>query len=331
VVNSGDYLKDTTPQEVVVASVTPQRVSLRPCHIFADRVFAVRVDGATLPFNLWRFNKDSQELTLSVALPTRNHPVNVVFAPAKPVTNTYLQSQPFPESQTILNEGTPTFQQSQAGSAPPTVTLPTDIASTASGDGGPTPALPVPVGTAVPLDPDYAFRDQYLVRRFDDDPEYLYERLEFFQIEDGGQRGRLSSYCEGGPGPNGSWGATEFAFAGSYLNDNYAGMGAVRRGRGPGTYRYALLASGNGFDGGPLGTYSFITGTGTVIPFSGQGSPTTTNAEPRMLYAVGPSDGVVRGTDEGTTFRQTLFVLRTGAAPGTVSVWVDGSQQQVWG
>jgi len=331
VVNSGDYLKDTTPQEVVVASVTPQRVSLRPCHIFADRVFAVRVDGATLPFNLWRFNKDSQELTLSVALPTRNHPVNVVFAPAKPVTNTYLQSQPFPESQTILNEGTPTFQQSQAGSAPPTVTLPTDIASTASGDGGPTPALPVPVGTAVPLDPDYAFRDQYLVRRFDDDPEYLYERLEFFQIEDGGQRGRLSSYCEGGPGPNGSWGATEFAFAGSYLNDNYAGMGAVGRGRGPGTYRYALLASGNGFDGGPLGTYSFITGTGTVIPFSGQGSPTTTNAEPRMLYAVGPSDGVVRGTDEGTTFRQTLFVLRTGAAPGTVSVWVDGSQQQVWG
>ena len=331
VITSGDYLKDTTPQEVVVSSVTLFRVSLRPCHIFADRVFAVRVDGVTLPQNLWRFNKDSQEITLSVALPTRNHPVNVVFAPARPVTNTYLQTQPFPESQTILNEGTPSFQQSQTGTTTPTLTIPTDIASTASGDGGPTPALPAPVGTAVPLDPDYAFRDQYLVRRFDDDPEYLYERLEFFQIGNGGQSGRLSAYCEGGPGPDGTWGTTEFAFAGSYLNDNYSGMIRPPVGVRPGSYRYALFASGNGFNGGVLGTYSFTNPvTGVVAPFSGA-TPVTTGAEPRMLYATGLSEGVVRGTDDGTTFRETLFVLRTGAAPGVVTVWTGGNSTQTWG
>lgn len=327
VINSGDYLKDTTPQEVVIASVTTQRVSLRPCHIFADRVFAVRVDGVTLPQNLWRFNKDSQEIALSVALPTRNHPVNVVFAPARPVTNTYLQTQPFSESQTVLNEGTPPIQMSQTG----TMTTSTNTVSTASGVGGPIPALPVPMGTAVPLDPDYAFRDQYLVRRFEDDPEYLYEQLEFYQIGNDGQSGRLSTYCEGGPGDNGTWATIETSLSGDYLNDSYAGMGTVGRGHGPGTYRYALLASGNGFDGGVLGTYSFVTGNGTVTPFSGQGAPTTTAAEPRMLYAVGPSEGVVRGTDDGTSFRQTLFVLRTGVAPGVVTVWVDGSPTQTWG
>ena len=93
VITSNEFARDVTPEEVVVASVTRQRVSLRPCHIFADRVFAVRIDGATVPQNLWRFNKDSQELTLISGLPSEGYPVNVVFAPARPITNTYLATQ----------------------------------------------------------------------------------------------------------------------------------------------------------------------------------------------------------------------------------------------
>ena len=99
----------------------------------------------------------------------------------------------------------------------------------------------------------------------------------------------------------------------------------------PGSYRYGLRASGAGFNGGEIGTYSFTDPvTGVVAPFSGA-SPTTTTAEPRMLYATGPSEGVVRGTDDGTTFRETLFVLRDGGPPGTITIWTGGDSTQTWG
>jgi len=322
VVSSNEFARDTTPEEVVVASVTRFRVSLRPCHIFADRVFAVRVGGVTVPQNLWRFNRDSQEVTLVPGLPSEGYPVNVVFAPGRPITTTYLQSQPFDQSQTILNEGTPTFQESQSGTAAySTITL-----DTVSGDGGRTPKFP-PAG---PTDPEYFLRDQYLVRQASD-TDALYERMDFIRLEDGGQRGRISSYCEGGPGPDGTWATTEFAFAGAAFTDPYAGRVRPPVGVRPGSYRYSLMASGAGFNGGELGTYSFANPTtGVVAPFSGA-SPVTTGAEPRMLYATAPSSGVVRGTDNGAIYRETLFVLRTGAAPGTVTVWTGGSPQQTWG
>ena len=322
VITSNDFARDTTPEEVVVASVTTQRVSLRPCHIFADRVFAVRIDGATVPQGLWRFNRDSQEITLTAGLPSAGYPVNVVFAPGRPITNTYLQTQPFDQSQTILNEGTPTFQESQSGTAAySTVTF-----DTVSGDGGRTPKFP-PAG---PSDPEYFLRDQYLVRQASD-TDALYERMDFLNLEDGGMRGRITSYCEGGPGAGGTWATTEFALAGAAFSESVVGMGAAGRGVGPGTYRYSLMASGGSFQDGNLGTYSFTSPTtGVVAPFSGA-TPVTTGAEPRMLYATAPSSGVVQGTSNGAIYRETLFVLRTGAAPGTVTVWTGSSSYQTWG
>lgn len=319
VVNSGEFLKDTTPQEVVVSSVTSTRVSLRPCHIFADRVFAVRVGGATLPTNLWRFNKDSQEITLVVGVPSRGYPVNVVFAPGKPVTTTYLQTQPLDESQTLLNEGTPPIQMSQTGSF---------TVSTVSGDGGGTPAFP----PAVPADPDYFLRDQYLVRSFENTE--MYEKLEFFQLGNGGVTGRIASYHDG---PGLGEGVREVTLTGDVFLDSFAGMGAPDRGRGPGVYPMSLMASGGTFNGGELGTYRFtdvvVTGGGSyevTRPFSGT-APTTTEAVPPMLYAVSPSEGAVRGTDTGAINRETLFVLHELPAPGTVTVWTGGSTRQTWG
>jgi hypothetical protein len=319
VVNSGEFLKDTTPQEVVVSSVTPTRVSLRPCQIFANRVFAVRVDGMTLPANLWRFNRDSQEITLTVGVPSRGYPVNVVFAPGKPVTVTYLQEQPLEESQTILNEGTPPIQMSQTG---------TFTVSTVSGDGGVTPAFP----PAVPADLDYFLRDQYLVRSFENTE--MYENLEFFQLDNGGAPGRITSYQDGtGLGE----GVRDVSLSGNVLRDSYAGMGAPGRGRGPGVYPLSLMASGGTFEGGELGTYRFtdlvVTGGGSyevTRPFSGS-VPTTTEAVPPMMYAVSPSEGAVRGTDTGAINRETLFVLHELPAPGTVTVWTGGSIRQTWG
>lgn len=320
VVNSGEFLKDTTPQEVVVSSVTTNRVSLRPCHIFADRVFAVRVGGATLPTNLWRFNRDSQEITLVVGLPSSGYPVNVVFAPGKTITTTYLQTQPIEESQTLLNEGTPPIQMSQTG---------TFTVSTVSGDGGLTPAFP----PAVPADPNYFLRDQYVVRSFENTE--LYEKLEFFQLGNSGATGRIASYQDG---PGLGEGVRDLGLTGDVLRDSYAGMGAAQRGRGPGVYPLSLMASGGTFNGGELGTYRFtdvvVTGTGASYevtrPFSGT-APTTTEAVPPMLYATGPSEGAVRGTDTGAINRETLFVLHELPAPGTVTVWTGASIRQTWG
>lgn len=319
VVNSGEFLKDTTPQEVVVSSVTSTRVSLRPCHIFADRVFAVRVSGVTLPTNLWRFNRDSQEITLVAGVPSRGYPVNVVFAPGKPITNTYLQTQPFEESQTVLNEGTPPIQMSQVGSF---------SVSTVSGDGGPDPVFP-PAG---PTDPDYFLRDQYLVRSFENTD--LYEKLDFFQLGNGGVKGRLAPYLDG---PGLGEGVRDVGMQGDVFRDSYAGLGSPNRGRGPGVYPTSLMSSGGTFDGGELGTYRFTdvvaTGAGSyevTRPFSGT-APTTTEAVPPMLYAVSPSEGAVRGTDTGAINRETLFVLHELPAPGTVTVWTGGSPRQTWG
>jgi hypothetical protein len=343
VITSSEFARDTTPEVVVVSSVTQTRVSLRPCHIFADRVFAVQVDGAVLPASLWTFNKDSQEITLLVGVASAGYPVTVTFAPGRPVTNTYLAAQPMAQSPTILNEGTPTFQASQAGS----LTYSTVTAASVSGSGGVTPKFP-PAG---PTNPDYFLRDQYIVREFSNDAQYLYERMDFIQLKDSGQEGRLSSYCEGGPGPNGTWGVTEFGLGpvgtgqGSFA-DNYGGTTSVGgfvtsgkilvggtsygRNKGPGHYRYTLQASGSGLDGGVLNTTSFQNRTTRVVaPFSGS-APVTTDAEPRMLYPTATTPGV-RGMDLGTNLRETVFVLRTGVPPGTVTIWTGGDQTQTWG
>lgn len=333
VITSNDFARDTTPEVVIVASVTTSRVSLRPCHIFANRVFAVEIDGAVIPQNLWTFNKDSQEITLISGVPSSGYPVTVTFAPTRPITNTYLATQPISESQTLLNEGTPTFQASQAGTSFYT----TITASMVSGSGGRTPVL------APSTSPDYFLRDQYMVRDFVDDPDDLYERMDFLQLSDGGMLGRIASYCEGGYGEGNSWGTTEVGLSGSVLSgdtlsgttfrDSYASRGGTDH--GPGAYRYSLMASGNGFDGGELGTYSFRnTTTAIVAPFSGA-TPVTTDMDPPMLFATAPSDpavtGSARGTDMGATNRETLFVLRVGAAPGTVTIWTGSNPNQTWG
>ncbi|OHD81825.1 MAG: hypothetical protein A3J97_07710 [Spirochaetes bacterium RIFOXYC1_FULL_54_7] len=303
VISSGDRLKDMSPEEVVVASTTDARISLRPCHIYADRVFAVRVDNVTLPTNLWRFNRDSQEVSLlGITLPSSNYPVNVVFAAGRPVTTTYLQSQPLRESQTLLNEGTPPVPMSQTGIA----VLDTDTVSTVSGDGGLTPAFP----PAVPADPNYFLRDQYLVRKYENDPDYLYERMSFFQLDDGGDRSRISSFCDGSK-------MSGVGFSGTTFSENFVGVGQVDRGRGPGTSRFVLFASG-GVAGGADGELGLIGPAIYTAPFSGDPNPAATGVGPAMLYPTAPATGTVPGVDTGAIYREVTWILRYGAAPGAI-------------
>lgn len=299
VISSGDYLKDRTPEQVIVAALTPTRVSLRPAHIFANRVFQVIVEGVPLAQATWRFNADSQEITLFNALPSTGYPVTVVFAVGKPVTTTYLQSQPLPESQTILNEGTPVVPMGQVGQA---------TVSTVSGDGGPTPAFP----PAVPADPAYFLRDQYLVRKFVDDPDLLYEQMDFFQLEDDGVRGKISSFCDG---PGNGTGLRELGLDGSSFTENLSPVmspSASNFGRGAGRFGPVLFASG-----GRAGVMGLLGPASYVTPFSGP-NPAPTGLRAAMLSPTGPSAGVVPGSGEGAINREVFWVLRLGSSPGSV-------------
>jgi hypothetical protein len=118
---------------------------------------------------------------------------------------------------------------------------------------------------------------------------------------------------------------------GGYWN-SFELLGGTRygRNRGPGQFRYILQPSGASFNGGVLNTTSFQNPTtGVIAPFSGA-TPVTTEAEARMLYPTTPVSGG-RGMDYGGLNRETLFVLRTGAPPGTVTIWTGGDQSQRWG
>lgn len=299
VISSGDYLKDRTPEQVIVAALTPTRVSLRPAHIFANRVFLVIVEGVPLAADSWRFNVDSQEITLFSALPSTGYPVTVVFAVGKPVTTTYLQSQPLPESQTILNEGTPVVPMGQVGQA--TVT-------TISGTGGPVPAFP----PATPADPDYFLKDQYLSRKFVDDPALLYEQMSFFQIEDDGSRGKISSICDG-PGNGTGW--RELGLDGALFTENLSPTTspyASNFGRGAGRFGPVLHASG-----GRAGILGLLGPASYATPFSVP-NPVPTGLVAAITYPTGPSAGVVPGSGVGAVNREILWVLRLGASPGSV-------------
>jgi hypothetical protein len=299
VITSGDYLKDRVPEQVIVASLSPTRVSLRPAHIFANRVFVVIVEGVPLAPDTWRFNADSQEITLFDALPDTGFPVTVVFAPGKPITTTYLQSQPLPESQTILNEGTPVVPMGQVGQA--TVT-------TVSGDGGPTPAFP----PALPANPNYFLRDQYLVRKFEDDPNLLYEQMSFFQVEDDGSRGKISSFCDG---PGNGTGLRDLGLDGSSFTENLSPVTspyASNFGRGAGRFGPVLHASG-----GHAGVMGLLGPASYVTPFSGP-NPAPTGLVAAIMSPTGPSAGVVPGSGEGAINREVFWVLRLGSSPGSV-------------
>lgn len=299
VITSGDYLKDVTPEQVILASLTPTRVSLRPGHIFADRVFQVIVEGVPVPPEGWRFNQDSQEVILFTALPSAGYPVTVVFAPAKPITTTYLQTQPLPESQTILNEGTPPVPLGRIGQA---------TASTVSGDGGPTPAFP-PAG---PGNPNYFLRDQYLVRQFADDPDTLYEQMQFFQLEDGGSFNQISSVCDA-PGNGG--GLNTIGLSGAMFFELLGGPTLASRRPG---YSGGALTSGTFLhaSGGAAGVLGVLGPALYSAPFTGP-NPAPTGVYPAMLWPSYPADGTP-GAGTGAIWREVQIVLRLGASPGSV-------------
>jgi hypothetical protein len=116
VIHSGELGKDTTPESVILEVTGGNSVNLRPTQVYAKSVFKV-VDGSTIwTQESWDFDARSQILTLKFEEEFANPLVTVVYSASVP-TETYLRAEPFWDSATLLNEGTPPFVLSQVGKA----------------------------------------------------------------------------------------------------------------------------------------------------------------------------------------------------------------------
>lgn len=181
---SGEYNRDVTPEVATVTSRTSTTVYIPDSAIYADRLFIVQVDAGVLASSAWSFDKASQVLTLADPLAESQYPVTVTFAPAKPVTKTYLEGQSIEETVTVLNEGTP----------------------------------PVPWSRTLPSTRTVVVDGNYEYLQWTDGPEALYSDLQKIATLDG-ESVHITPMCDG-PGPG--QGLAEIGIEGELTSDAFS-------------------------------------------------------------------------------------------------------------
>jgi len=241
---SGEFLYDTTPEVVTVRSLTARTVSVWSSNMIADRVFVVIVDGAVIPSSEWTFQSDTQMIILADSLPEARYPVTVTFAAGKPVTDTYLCSQPISGSVTVLNQGTPPIPLSRDSEATRSIVAgsvindPLDVLDDAA--------------TLITNDPKRTVE-------FSLGPNALYADLDTCEVEDG-EPVHITTLCDA-PGPGMGFSALEID--GPFVNNQFTvpgGPAGPHKGspsiKGSTTHfnpAVILVASGGGINGGNLG------------------------------------------------------------------------------
>ena len=106
VVSSGEYIGDITPESVILQSTAKEYLSLYDADMRAERIYRVLVDGVSQSFT---FEVETQRVYVP-SFTGSDFTAEVIFPPAKPITQTYLQSQPLENSPHLLAEGTPPFE-----------------------------------------------------------------------------------------------------------------------------------------------------------------------------------------------------------------------------
>ena len=130
------------------------------------------------------------------AVPLQKYPVTVKFAPGKPLTNTYICSQPLLDGTTLLNEGTPSVTKSHVGKDTNELTWGSRINDP---------------NDTLNDDPDFILNDPFRFLEFQKDPNIWYENIEFCEVDEG-EKCRLSPFCDdsipgcGGTTPDGGGG-----------------------------------------------------------------------------------------------------------------------------
>lgn len=193
VISSSELGKDKAMEVVETETLDGRRLTLKPFHIYASRVYKV-VDGTTVfTDESYEFDRASQTLTLvpdgdgNPRTFSADHAlVSVVFVPGKPVTETYLKSQSLLQSLTKLNEGTPPYPKSQVASTEKRVAVGNDLRGLDDPD----------VTQAVNILGD---ADRFLDHEAPNDIGDLdtyYEQMSFFEKDNGGETGLLQFPCE---------------------------------------------------------------------------------------------------------------------------------------
>lgn len=256
---SGEYNLDVTPETATITSRTPYLVYIPDSDIYADRVFVVQVDGAVIPPADYTFDKDTQNLqfTSSASLPGGHYPVTVTFAVGKPVTQTYLCSQPIDETVTVLNEGTPP--------------IPTDLDQPADREIESGGIINDPADVLDEAE-SLVLNDPYRVVTFTDTADSIYADLQFCTTEDG-ESVSITPVCDG-PGPG--LGLSHLEVDGHFTTNAFTvpeGPGGPWKGspsiKGSATHfnpATVLTASGGNILGGNLGP-------GTAILYPNQRGP----------------------------------------------------------
>jgi len=192
-ITSGEPTQDVTLETVIVQTMDKTRLSLLPTHLFAESIYKV-IDGSTIwTREHWSFDPDSQLLTLqpdpltgAVREFSAEHAnVTVLFTPGKPVTSTYLASQPLLDGVTLLNEGTPPVPKSQTAES----TIETVYGSHLNDP-----------EDVLNDDPDFVLNDPHRVISHTDVEGSLYEALQFIEVDNDGETDLIASICERGPG-----------------------------------------------------------------------------------------------------------------------------------
>lgn len=180
VISSGEMLRDFTLESESIQVESTTVLNLRPCHINAKDVYTV-VDGdATYDRSYWAFDPETQTVTMNdgFTFSSATATVTVFFIPAKPVTNTYLEKQPLLDGVTLLNEETPPVPKGQLADASLFDSSGTLLEVEGALIDDPTD----------PLDKVVALQD---------DPDALYESMEFIEVTNSGMTGLITSISEG--------------------------------------------------------------------------------------------------------------------------------------
>jgi len=256
---SGEYNLDVTPETATITSRTPYLVYIPDSDIFAGRVFVVQVDGAVVAPANYAFDQATQNLqfTSSAPLPSDQYPVTVTFAVGKPVTKTYLCSQPIDETVTVLNEGTPP--------------IPSDLGQPADREIESGGIINDPADVLDEAE-NLVLNDPSRVITFTDTADSIYADLQFCTTEDGDSV-NITPICDG-PGPG--LGLSHIEVDGHFTTNAFTvpeGPGGPWKGspsiKGSATHfnpATVLTASGGFILGGNLGP-------GTAILYPNQRGP----------------------------------------------------------
>ena len=298
VITSGEPASDPAPETVVVTSIDSTHVSLKPAHIYAKTIFSVVANGTSYTTDQWTFDPESQLISLGldedgnqITFPGDHVPVTLVFAVGKPITNTYLCSQPFRDSVTKLNEGTPPFAKSQVEDQEAQTVLSGSAINSHY--------------NVLNSDPSFVLNDPLRVATFEPGTDTYYEALEFCEVDDGGQTGLLSSICDG-PAPDRGFVAMELSgtLFSEFGEPPVAGSGGALGG-GSLTPPQPHFPQGGGMPGHILHASGGNTNLGGVLGGGDVGVPPAA-----VMWPSYPAEGVTPGTDAGAIFRRVQWVLR---------------------